>query len=300
MKSRNIFYIYLITGSILFLNSCIAYKYSHKSKGEEVYVEIIHFSDENNSFPVNSVMEAKNKTRTRGVLPLIAAPYAINMAVRGVSKVVASERKKYAAVYSAKNSDDMFYTDNTSKAGINIEEIRFVRLVKGKKQKMDTALVLGLGAELSSDGNFIRLVPKRLDVSYSKTKLKLGDKKFDLDLNVTINAYWLDPNKQHNAKEVASLNIILYNIPIRGSINQNMLKNSTTQWFPIIPRSQLADNIYGTGNFLIQISANEYAEYGKRSQSASGAVNISTEDLFKMMKDVTKRQVKEYDERPKE
>ncbi|PCH92201.1 MAG: hypothetical protein COB85_08440, partial [Bacteroidetes bacterium] len=97
-----------------------------------------------------------------------------------------------------------------------------------------------------------------------------------------------------------SLNIILYNIPIRGSINQNMLKNSTTQWFPIIPRSQLADNIYGTGNFLIQISANEYAEYGKRSQSASGAVNISTEDLFKMMKDVTKRQVKEYDERPKE
>ncbi|PCH91786.1 MAG: hypothetical protein COB85_08770 [Bacteroidetes bacterium] len=199
MKSRNIFYIYLITGSILFLNSCIAYKYSHKSKGEEVYVEIIHFSDENNSFPVNSVMEAKNKTRTRGVLPLIAAPYAINMAVRGVSKVVASERKKYAAVYSAKNSDDMFYTDNTSKAGINIEEIRFVRLVKGKKQKMDTALVLGLGAELSSDGNFIRLVPKRLDVSYSKTKLKLGDKKFDLDLNVTINAYWLDPNKSGDA-----------------------------------------------------------------------------------------------------
>ena len=290
--------ILFIALSFLF-EGCLPYKYSNKSKGEEVYVEIKHYSEENNNFPVNSVMAMKSNMKTRGVVPILAAPYIFNMAIRGTSKIINKARKKYVADYMAKNSDDMFYSDNTVKATINVQQINFIRIIESKKNKKDTALVLNLGIEKSSDGNFIRIVPQRLRVNYTKAKLKLGDKKFDLDIKILIHGFWLDSQKQHNIKEIASLDITLYNVPIRAEITGKVLENSATQWFPIIPRSHIEENIFGTGNFVVTIKANEYDDYAKRVESTSENVEGNRADIVEMLKEISKRQIKEYDNRIK-
>lgn len=275
--------------------SCLPYKYSNKRKGEEVYVEIKHYSEEKNNFPVNSVMAMESNTRTRSIAPILAVPYVFNMAIRGTSKIINKARKKYVADYIAKNSDDMFYSDNTVNATINVKQINFIRIIESKKNKKDTALVLNLGIEKSSDGNFIRIVPQRLRVNYTKAKLKLGDDKFDIDIKILINGFWLDSQKQHNIREIASLDITLYNVPIRTEITGKELENSATQWFPIIPRSHIEENIFGTGNFVISIKANEYDDYAKRVESTSENVEGNRADIVELLKEISKRKIKEYD-----
>ena len=172
MKSNHISVITLFIALSFLCNSCIPYKYSNKRKGEEVYIQLKHHYEESANFPVNSVMAMKSDLRTRAVLPMLAAPYVFNIAVKEISKILDKKSKKYTAEFSAKNSDDKFYSDNTKKAKINIEEINFFRIIQHKKNSRDTALILTLGLEKSSDGNFIRIVPQRLLVNYSKAKLK--------------------------------------------------------------------------------------------------------------------------------
>ena len=296
MKSNHISVLTLfITISFLF-DSCIPYKYSNKRKGEEVYIQLKHHYEESANFPVNSVMAMENDIKIRGVLPFIAAPYIFNMAVKEISKIVAKNSKKYTAEFSAKNSDDKFYSDNTKEAKINIEEINFFRIIQHKKNSRDTALILTLGLEKSSDGNFIRIVPQRLLVNYSKAKLKIRDKNIDLDINILIDGFWLDTEKNHNIQEIASLNITLYNIPFRKKITKEELKKNATQWFPIVPRSYIDDNIFGTGNYGIRINTTEYDEYGERVEKISERFERNRTDLTDLIKEISKREIKKYEQ----
>ena len=295
MNFNKISVLLLFIGSSILFVGCLPNKYSYKRKGEEVYIQIKHHYEESAKFPINSVMAMESNIKTRGVLPFIAAPYIFNMAVKEISKIVDKNSKKYTAEFSAKNSDDKFYSDNTKKAKINVDEINFIRIIQPKKNRRDTALILTLGLEKSSDGNFIRIVPRGLLVNYSKAKLKIGDKNIDLDINILINGFWLDSEKNHNIQEIASLNITLYNIPFRKEITKEELKKNVTEWFPIVPRSYIDDNIYGTGNYVIRINITEYDEYGERVKISEQFERHRT-DITELIKEISKREIKKYEQ----
>jgi hypothetical protein len=245
----------------IILTSCIANKYSYKRKGEEVHLAVQHYHDRVAEKPLLSVLTA-DETKSRGLGAIMALPYVFKMGYNQVEKMISNEDKKRSAEYSGVTSDDKFYMSTAKDATVNVDKITLCRTIQKNKKCRDTALVAVFGLEKSSDGSFLRLVPERLKVGYCKAKLAMGDKNVDLEMNISLNTFWIDNDKTYKSESIGPLNVILYNVPLRKELSKEKLADYATPWFSVIPRSHLDDNAFGTGNYALRITVKEYDEYG--------------------------------------
>jgi hypothetical protein len=120
----------------------------------------------------------------------------------------------------------------------------------------------------------------------------MGDKNVDLEMNISLNTFWIDNDKTYKSESIGPLNVILYNVPLRKELSKEKLADYATPWFSVIPRSHLDDNTFGTGNYSLRITVKEYDEYGtnritfnerfnydSNREDAKGAINEVSNQL---------------------
>ena len=260
--------------AITFLSSCIANRYSYRRSGEEVHLKIEHFKSRVPEKPVQSVLAQADDSKGRSLAALMVLPYMFKLGYNQVEKSIVNEDRKHSAQYSAVVSDDKFYMDNTSTAGVNIDKITLYRTIQVTKKKRDTAFVITFGVEKTSDGYFLRFVPERARINYAKAKMKMRDRYVDFDLNVLITSYWINSERAFNSTNIGPLNMVLYNMPLRKEIGAKQLEGYATPWFAVIPRSQIDNNTFGTGNFEVRINVKEMDEMGENRINYSDRFNM--------------------------
>jgi hypothetical protein len=250
----------------LLLSSCIANKNSFISKGEKVFLKLEHENESKDLKFLSSVMPSRaDSARSRGMG--FAVPYLFNMTINEAIRIINKDKEKYIAKYKAEVSDDLFYSGNEKDAGINIQTIKLFRLVQSKNSDEDTAMVLKLGIEQSSDGKFMRFFTKDIKFKYSKAKLKTGDHYTDLTVNLSLMAFWFEetPKVAHLNKEIANVNLFFYNIPYNKQVSKNELDCYKSSWFPVVPRTQFNLAEFGTGNIQLTVTVTEYDSFTKRT-----------------------------------
>lgn len=216
---------------------------------------------------------------SRGAIALMALPYIFKMGYNQVEKGIANEDKKHTAIYSGFTSDDIFYNGTSEDATVNVGKITLYRTIQVSKHKRDTAFILSLIIEGTHDGNFLRFVPEQLRVNYAKAKLLRRDEFLDIDASVLLTTNWVDIDKSYKSENVGPLELTFYNVPLRHTLTEKDFDGIASAWFPIIPRSKLGDNIYGTGNYSIRINIKEYDEYGENVVKMSDKFNFENNRL---------------------
>lgn len=255
-------------------SSCIANRYSYRRSGEEVHLKIEHFKNRVPEKPVQSVLAQAEDNKGRSLAALMVLPYMFKLGYNQVEKSIINEDRKHTAQYSAVASDDKFYMDNSATANVNIDKITLYRTIQVTKKKRDTAFVISFGVEKTADGYFLRLVPERARINYAKAKMKMRDRFVDFDLNVLISSYWINADRTFSSTNIGPLNLVLYNMPLRKEIGAKQLEGYATPWFAVIPRSQIDNNTFGTGNFEVRINVKEMDEMGENKINYSDRFNM--------------------------
>ena len=104
--------------------------------------------------------------------------------------------------------------------------------------------------------------------------MKMKDKRIDFDMNVIISSYWINGDKSFNSTNIGPLNLVLYNIPLRKELGPKQLEGYATPWFSVIPRSQIDNNTFGTGNFEVRVNVKEMDEMGENRINYSDRFNM--------------------------
>ncbi len=250
---------------VVLFSSCIANKNSCKLKNEKIYLKIDHISDERDANVLASIIPGKadSEHKSRGLA--FALPYIFKLTLNETLKLINKDKEKYIATYTSDASDDLFYTSTESDADINIKNIRIIRTIKSEQSDKDTAIVISLGIEQSNDGYFLRLYTKDIHVKYTKAKLKFNDKTVDIKLQLNIQAFWFDGNKEHCSQEIANISFIYTDIQFNNKLPDDEREKYKSPWFPALPRTAFNTNQFGRGNYLLNMKVTEYDQLSKRT-----------------------------------
>lgn len=216
---------------LLLITSCSGYRYSNKSRGESVSMEL----RKDESLVNDPNLLAQNFEKTRGVGSLLLGP-AISLATSGVKKLISVDEDNYTAEWGSQLSQLYFYDRISDRnfldpEGMNFNGITIIRTFSGKKSVRDTAMILQLGLDRSSPSEIVnnsvfRLRIEDFALNYSKTKVPVfrwympwtifngSKKKVNLDIEITINASWINQQSQiFSNVEVGRFNLNLRNAP---------------------------------------------------------------------------------------
>ena len=267
----------ILLGLSFTLFSCIGNRYSYKRKGEEVHLIFNHIKD--SIWPEHLEMQsifamADASPKSRGLEAAVALPFLFRVSYNQVDKALEHEDKKQTSIYFSSSSDDWFYLNTEVKSPVNLKNIVFYRTIKTKKSENDTAVVIQLGLQRSWDGLFLRFVLERLKVYYSKAKLPMNDDRLDMDITLNLSSYSVQKDNSGSDVSPEPFTLTVYNIPFRKELKPEILKSYVTPWFPVVPRSYLAEDKLGTGNFGISIKVTEYAEYGEQVVKINEKLNL--------------------------
>ncbi len=244
-------------------SSCIRNRYSYIRQGEEVIVNFQHSRDNHKFLALSSVPVMEVAENTRGI-GLLVAPYLLKTGYSITTKIIEKNAGKATADYSAYSSDDKFYKNINTTTEINLQSIDIIRFVDSKNMNKDTASILRFKIETSADGRFMRLAPYELYINYAKARMNLRDKAIDMDVNIAIDASWIDNELKQNISELFKTDITFRNIPLRKRLSENQLSKYKTTWMPLIPRSYVSKDSWGYGNYTFKIKVTEYDDYTKR------------------------------------
>ncbi len=256
----------LIVIAITMVSSCAANKYSYISKDEKAFIKIEHLSDQKDISLISSIVPGKTDegSKSRGLA--FALPYIFKLTMNETVRIINKEKAKYIAKYIANTSDDMFYSGTENDADINISNIKIIRTVNFGNIEKDTALIITLGIQQSADGYFLRFYTKNIQVKYTKAKLNPTDNTVDINLHISMIAYWFDGNKEHISQEIGNVSFLYYDVPLNNKLTDDELDKYKSPWFPILPRTAFNSNKFGTGNFLINADITEYDKFTKTSE----------------------------------
>lgn len=234
-----------------------------------------------------TVIEVHHKTKARAVPLLVAAavPTACDQLLKFVSRGLKQEAAEYKAEYGASAADDLFYVpgarglaDSTEDREINIDRITVTRYIQIDGKDEVAAFRADFGLRPSLDQTAFQLVPLLVKMDYSKIKLARhswlqpwsylvpADGKIDIDVDMEIEAFWLDADGGSHLQPIAKLQL-----PLRGLTlgeERTGFGATATEWFPAIPVSAVknADGSlqYGNGNFVFRARVSEVDDAGKR------------------------------------
>lgn len=268
---------------------------SFQRKDEEVTVAINH------------------KTKARG-LPLLAAaaiPAACDFLIKRVSADLKTEVQNFTAEYSASVSDDLFYVpgargleEDPEDREINIQSIVVTRWVNVEGLGRVPAFELELKLRPAFDQTAFQLVPVRAKMDYSKVKMVErtwtrpwtyaipADDTVDVDVDLAIEAYWIDENGESHIQPMARLTL-----PLRGlklGEERTEFGDTVTEWFPAVPPSVALDadgtRLYGTGNYTFRARVTEYDDAGQRVARYSETLEDHREKwMDQMLKNLKKK-----------
>lgn len=243
-----------------------------------------------------------------GAIAAAAIPVLIDYGMKLVEKEIQREAARYTSQYSAFGVSDAFYMPSDKvgdgalpftgpTAKVRFESVvvhREVMIGEGDAASSETALRLQLDRIASSDGMFFRLAPSTIEVPYTKCKLRAGDEDVDIEVRLTIDAYWIDEKGGAQTKSFALAPIIVPGVPV-GPISEwsntqqvavgAHLARTPTAWIPMIPRSVIdkADNKYGLGTFVVRAEIREFDDFGKRVTAVGDVVTENRDEWVKKL-----------------
>lgn len=254
-----------------------------------------------------------HKTKARG-LPLLAAaaiPAACNFLIKRASTELKAEVDNFTAEYSASVSDDLFYVpgargleENPEDREINIRSIVVTRWITVEGKGRVPAFELEMQMRPAFDQTAFQLVPVRAKMDFSKVKMVQrswshpwtysipSDDTVDVDVDIAIEAYWIDESGESHIQPMARLTL-----PLRGlklGEERTDFGETVTEWFPAVPPSVALDSdgtrLYGTGNYTFRARVTEYDDAGQRVARYSETLEDNREKwMDQMLKNLKKK-----------
>ena len=230
-----------------------------------------------------------------GPIAAVVLPIVVDLAIKKVGSELDAESKRYTADYSGFVAEHGFYTDD-GKVSFTAIDIR--RKVKGEDA---ISILLSVNKDQQPVNGMLQLTAEQIVLNYAKAKIAdsawylpwtWGNKaELDLDINVTLEAQWVDDKRKGHSEIVANLDI-----PIRGlAFGNNMnvsggvqgFSTTPSAWFPAIPvtaKEANKDNKSGNGTYVVKVKITEYDDFGKRVKKLSDYVESNRESWVSKLK----------------
>ena len=259
------------------------------------------FSDKRRDEQVKVVITHQVEPERREIAPIIAvlAPLAMDFAIRRVGVALKDESERYVAEYQGEKADDSFFSDKTVSAKVNFTGLEITRTVTLRPNAVNptaTAFYLKLAANTSRDGTAFQLKPTAYKLCYSKAKVAgkfwylpwtwfyQKDENIDIDVHVTIEALWVDGQKDAHNIRIAELRVPLRGISLQGEncSNKNgsqLSDDSYSGWFSAVPRTVMPNRELGLGTYVVKVSVREYDDFGERVKQLAEYVD-SNRDIW--------------------
>jgi hypothetical protein len=269
---------------LLILASCASNPKSYYKEGEKITLNLNKVPDDSDPNFVAS-----------GTTLALAAPELLNIGLKGVKSLIDNEQKKYTQSYSKTKSDDTFYKnkpDLSIPAKLSYSGFTITRKVKTSKNiKNDVASKLEFKFIIDDESETMMAIkPIYAKVNSTKSKLKAKDTNVDLQVSITIKAFWTsikDEIPSFNSKEITSISFSLKNLELGKEYDHNSdkLKNKKSKWFSAIPVSTNEVEVKDYGKFSIEVKVTESDDIKKRFEKLSKKLNGSEELLKILLKD---------------
>lgn len=234
------------------------------------------------------------------VIPLLA-----DYAIKNVAQELAKDSERYTAEYGGTTTSAEFYQSADCNPDVNFKQVVIRREITldGKETIASEIFLDVVGDELEKNGH-LQLVAKTPPLlNYSKAKV-LGTRWYlpwtwfgishetvDMDVNVIIEAQWLDENAVSHNEAVANLIIPLRKVPFgKPSTNKQAYQHVPSTWFAPIPRSILSlkgdkGKQYGTGTYVVKVKVTEFDDFGKRVKKLSNYIESNRAGWVTKVKD---------------
>jgi hypothetical protein len=215
---------------ILALSGCETFLPAHdksfKLDQESVFVKIMNELPA----PIEKKCEAAGGGREEALpaLAVMAIPILADYAIKSVAQELAKDSERYTAEYGGTATSAAFYQSADCRPVVNIKGIEILRKItlEGKEteaSKISLAVVLD---ELKKNGHLQLATKDAPSLNYSKAKV-IGHRWYlpwtwfddshgtvDMDVNVIIEAQWVDENAVSHSEAVANLMIPLRKVPL--------------------------------------------------------------------------------------
>ena len=223
-------------------------------------------------------------------IPAIAAiviPIVADLAIKKVGSELDAESRRYTADYAGFVADHSFYDKNGM--------INFTGVDIRRKIKNEDAISILLTVKRSqpdpskADPNgMLQLAAGQ--IMLKNTKAKIADNvwyypwtwdnkaEIDLDVNVTIEAQWIDEQKKGHSEIVANLDLPMRGIRF-GMNNEGSFSATPSAWFAPIPKTS-----GGNGTYVVKVKVSEYDDFGKRVKKLSEYVESNRESWVSKIK----------------
>lgn len=266
--------------------SCLPYKYSSKSKGELVSMQL-------NTDTLWDYQEMEPQIASRGGLDI--AGKVVSLCGVGIKKLIEMERKKYTAEYAGAAVNNYFYNMPSARgpldpSGMQFSGFEFLRTVKVKR-KIDTAVYFKVSVDNSNpydivNNSVFRLKLDKIVVKHAKAKIpgfrwylpwtllyKNSRKNtLNLDVDVAIYADWITNDLVMNKNvEVDRFAFSLRNAPLDPQLGTYRSFYQSLEGSPlggysfIVPRSfgyylnatKATDPCWGQGIYAVYVNVKE-------------------------------------------
>lgn len=277
-----------IFGLIGLVAGCVpAHPYSMQADGEKVVVDVLKPGE----------VRASGVSEGTLAAPVIAAgtvPVAARYAVKTTRPALNEDRLEHTATYRGAKTGSKFYTDDKSGTSVQFGGVRITRSIVSDGKPLTAAiLTFAVDAqELSTNGQ-LQLVGDSAYVHLGKVKVE--DRKWyipwtwfttvrdriDADVNIVLEAHWVDDSDVSYRTDVADLHIHLNDLKLGDTTN---IAAARSEWFPLIPRSKKPR--LGTGTYVVKVTVTEYDDYGKLIAEVVDEVSTNRADWVMKVKNV--------------
>jgi hypothetical protein len=210
MKFKSV-YLQLVIISCLFLCGCIASDVGSASKDEALNMKIKENSNVVNpdKLAIQQILTMQERAMAaRGEGRGLLAPLAgnlVSMASSAVKKIIANDKKKYAASYEFGLTDLYFYDQLSEEGpfdpvGMQFSGFKLVRTFTTSKGTIDTALVADFTIDTTNiseviNNSVFRLRVKSFDLRYARAKVAAGQqKKLNMDFEISFVSSYVGPD----------------------------------------------------------------------------------------------------------
>lgn len=277
-----------IVGMIGLLAGCVpAHPYSMKADGEKVVVDVLKPDEVRTG-------GADGGTLIAPIMVVGTVPVAAHYAVKTTRPVFNEDRLEHAATYRGIRAGSRFYSDDRAGTSVQFGGVRITRSIVSDGQPLTAAiLTFAVDAqELSTNGQ-LQLVGDSAFVHYGKVKVedrkwyipwtwfKTVRDRIDADVNIVLEAHWVDDNDVSHRADVADLHVHLNDLKLGDTTNIAAVRS---EWFPPIPRSKKPK--LGTGTYVVKAMVTEYDDYGKLVTEVSDEVLTNRADWMTKVKHV--------------
>lgn len=250
----------LLAGVIV--SSCAPYKYSNKSRGEDLQLTIIN---DEKGFNLEDLepQPTPGEPKTRG----IAIGDVVSLAIDGIKYLIDKDKEKYTAEYNSAKSEIYFYNQISDKGTFDITGMQFdgfnlLRMVEDKQGNVDTAFFISFRVDKENpyeifNNSYFRLYVEDFKMDYSKAKIPgfrwylpwtfiyLKRKQVNLDMEMSFTSSWTGSNSNiFRDIEIGKFYFNLREIPlddnkvIKEEYRQSVIGSSAYGYCFLVPRSK--------------------------------------------------------------